>query len=72
LLLKELLLSEVLSLMLLCMSSNLNILLIGDADDSRGYFVMNDSFVVFPDNVDIEFLVIFSVKIKYLGHKNVR
>jgi hypothetical protein len=64
--LEELLLLEMLLLMLLCPSSNLSILLIEDAYDSRGYFVMNDSLVVFSDDVNAKFLGIFSIKIKIL------
>jgi hypothetical protein len=54
--LKELLLLQVLLLMLLCPSSDLSILLIENAHDSCGYLVVDDSLVVFADDINPEFL----------------
>ena len=45
--------------MLLCTSSNLGVLLVEDAYDSCGYFTMDDSLVVFADDVGTKFLVFF-------------
>jgi len=59
LLLKELLLLEMVLLVLLCTSSYLSILLIEDAHDSRGYFVVYDSLVIFSDDINTEFLGFF-------------
>ena len=38
------------------MSGDLSIMFRGDTDDTSGYLVMNDSFVVFANDVDTKFL----------------
>jgi hypothetical protein len=64
-LLKELLLLEMVLLMLLCLST----LLIEYAHDSRGYFVMDNSLVIF--DINAKFLVSFSIS-KYCQNKHIR
>ena len=51
-----LLLMLLLVLVRLRTSGNLSILFREDADDSSGYFVVDDCFVVFADNIDTKFL----------------
>ena len=64
-LLKELLLLEMVLLVLLC------ILLIEYSHKSRGYFAIDNSLVIFSDDINAEFLVSFSIS-KYCQNKHIR
>lgn len=57
LLLEELmLLNLLLFLIMLGMLCNLRVLLLEDADDVGSYFMMDNSLIIFADNIDTKFL----------------